>query len=57
MAYMNCKVDCAYCKEDITRYLESEKNCSSVDDVLRGDIIACPYCGRDLKVRDDIIVY
>ncbi len=57
MAYMNCRVDCAYCKKELTDYLEREKNCSSEEDVLRGEIISCPYCGKDLKFKDDIIVY
>ena len=57
MAYMDCRVDCAYCRKEITEYLEKEKNCSNVDHVLTGEIISCPYCGRELKFRDDIIVY
>lgn len=57
MAYMNCRVDCAYCRKELTEYLEREKNCSTAEHVLSGEIITCPYCNHDLRFKDDIIVY
>lgn len=56
MAYMDCKVGCAYCRREITEYLEREKNCSNMNHVL-SEINECPNCGHQLKFEDDYIVY